>query len=535
MQGGVSGPTLPLDALFADDVPPPKGAVGKRPSSAAHDHSAPRSLLEKALLDIAPLNPARTQPHPQREQFRAESTYARAGSTEPASTCSSRPVGIKSARAAFSSSASMDAVEQVTRHPDVGLAKQDSKARKAFLAAINELRGVKKPSWNSWVERAQAKAKAGGLTWTLGDDPPKVRDHDPTLKVKAKVDRAVDEFDVKHKRLSRGAFNISKALQEDITHLAKHDGLRHQLVDVRRQRLVVPDEIEGIKRYAAKQKKKVVVQKKIWTLWDSIWVPRVKWSDAKHFYDTTARSRSAFELDWGRAATRGLAKFILTYDDGESDDEDEDDAQDDILWGSDEVSEVATAMWDNHELVNMLFDFYASFGSTSNISSIGLNGFSEFVDNFKLVDGSHASTKKSSWDQMFVAVDSTICKSNAAEMQETYNNKKTLNRQEFYSAVVRAAVMKYVQTKKFADVSQAVQHFIDVDLRPQADPALFTHANEFRKLLYNQDVDVVLKRHEEALRLIFACTYKRKQFVMEHGGLANKLVSYNDWIEVPSA
>jgi len=427
-------------------------------------------------------------------------------------------------------------------HPRTPAARQ---ARLALITAVRELRPQlrgPRPSWNSWVERAQAKANAGGSSWRLGRAPPKVRSHAPTLVLEANVERAVDEFDKEHGRLTRGAVSMRSALEQDVTHMAKHEGMRHQLMNVRRQRLVVPEKaLEKVVYAVVPEKKAHVVVMKQWGLWDSIWVPRVKWADAKDFFDTTARSRAAFELDWGRAATRGLAKFILNHDDGESDEDESDDEDEGGVsrdaswvpsWGSDEVAEVAMVMCDNIELINMLFDFYAASGATNIVSQMGLNGFTEFVDNFGLVDQSRPSTKKSAWDQMFITVDSSACKSTEAKLQEVYNQRKMVNRQEFYSAVVRASVMVYVQTKVILDVSSAVQHFIEVNLRPKADPLLFTHANEFRKVIYTEDVDVVLRSHEGALRLLFEGTYKRKQFVMEHGGLANKLASYPNWMEV---
>ena len=277
-------------------------------------------------------------------------------------------------------------------HPRTPAARQ---ARLALITAVRELRPQlrgPRPSWNSWVERAQAKADAGGGSWRLGRAPPKVRSHAPTLVIEAKVERAVDEFDKEHGRLTRGAVSMRSALEQDVTHMAKHEGMRHQLVNVRRQRLVVPEKaLEKVVYAVVPEKKAHVIVMKQWGLWDSIWVPRVKWADSKDFFDTTARNRAAFELDWGRAATRfactfdgsatehvpyheptmnqiiytstvttrtphpphttltrGLAKFILNHDDGESEDEDEGDDGDEggvsrdaswvPSWGSDEVT-----------------------------------------------------------------------------------------------------------------------------------------------------------------------------------------------------
>jgi len=223
-------------------------------------------------------------------------------------------------------------------------------ARLALLTAVRELRPQlrgSRPSWNSWVERAQAKANAGGSSWRLGRAPPKVRSHAPTLVLEANVERAVDEFDKEHGRLTRGAVSMRSALEQDVTHMAKHEEMRHQLMNVRRQRLVVPEKaLEKVVYAVVPEKKAHVVVMKQWGLWDSIWVPRVKWADSKDFFDTTARNRAAFELDWGRAATRGLAKFILNHDDGESDEDESDDEDEGGVsrdaswvpsWGSDEV------------------------------------------------------------------------------------------------------------------------------------------------------------------------------------------------------
>ena len=120
------------------------------------------------------------------------------------------------------------------------------------------------------------------------------------------------------------------------------------------------------------------------------------------------------------------------------------------------------------------------------------------------------------------------------KIEEKYNKKKALNRREWVQVIVQMAVMKYILSGEVDDVSTAVQAFLVSDLAPNADPCECTPPNETREYYcYNEEVDTVLRRHEEALRHLFnrACQLGG---VTVAGGLTNKLISfpnYKDFIK----
>jgi hypothetical protein len=92
--------------------------------------------------------------------------------------------------------------------------------------------------------------------------------------------------------------------------------------------------------------------------------------------------------------------------------------------------------------------------------------------------------------------------------------------------IVQIAVMRYIHSGEQDDVSTAMQALIVEVLSPRADPTIFTPPNATRlHLCYNEEVDGVLRRHEDALRLIYEQACKLNGVNME-SGLANKLVSY---------
>ena len=107
--------------------------------------------------------------------------------------------------------------------------------------------------------------------------------------------------------------------------------------------------------------------KKAWCLEQSIWNPRVAWSDAKDFYDTETVEREKFDLCWHRALMeQGIGNVIVKADDdGEADY--------DLNGIPDEVEEVGRVLWDHHILLFCVFDYYACLGT--DMSSISLNSW----------------------------------------------------------------------------------------------------------------------------------------------------------------
>ena len=78
------------------------------------------------------------------------------------------------------------------------------------------------------------------------------------------------------------------------------------------------------------------------------------------------------------AQAQGLEKYIVTYDDEGAVDEDGDGV-------ADEIEEVRSVLWENHHLLYMIFDYYASIGASSDIFHIDLNAYHLFLEQCRLV------------------------------------------------------------------------------------------------------------------------------------------------------
>jgi hypothetical protein len=194
--------------------------------------------------------------------------------------------------------------------------------------------------------------------------------------------------------------------------------------------------------------------------------------------------------------------------------------------GADEVSEVCDVLWSHRSLVYTLFDFYAALGTSDDIFSIKFNSFTQFVNDFGLSDKRSSHCKAKDFDQLFISIDSSNI---GNKIVEKHNKKKCLNRREFLQVLVSVAVMRYVLPGELEDVSTAVQCLMVEDLGPLADPHVFRPPNLSREALcYNEDVDGVLRRHEGALRMLYARCCVLEGVSME-GGLSNKLVSFPSW------
>ena len=243
--------------------------------------------------------------------------------------------------------------------------------------------------------------------------------------------------------------------------------------------------------------------------------PRVKWADSRDFWDTDDVERKMFETDWERCLSCGIGRFIYRTDDGDGDGDEDD-----------EVDEVVEVLWEFHDLINAIFDYYAAMGASDDITHMQMNSFSLFVNDCGFPDKDSQFCKTTHFDQLFIAVDSSGA---GGKTDERFNRKKALNRQEFIQALVKIACMRYVQPGEIPDVSEAVHRMFSVNIEPQLDPNIFIEGNVFRnKYTYFEEADAVLRRHEASLRLIFerACKMHGQSSA---AGIRNKCVSFAVW------
>lgn len=282
----------------------------------------------------------------------------------------------------------------------------------------------------------------------------------------AKVGSAADRFDRAHQRRWDHAEGLILALSGDTTHLAKQEALHDVTIEIFRGRYAEPVELTGIRRYERRSAKvKPPAAKRAWKLEDSIWKPRVKWADSKGFWDSDDVERSMFECDWARAISCGLSKTIYRMDDGGNADA-----------GSDEVTEVMDVLWEYHDLLFVIFDYYAAIGANTDVTTVSSNSFAEFATECRLVDKRSKACKIADFDRLYISVDATGGKAT----DERFNRKKALNRQEFVQCVVKTACMRYIESGELDDVSDAVHRLFRADLEPRLNPLIFVEPNVFR-------------------------------------------------------
>ena len=285
-------------------------------------------------------------------------------------------------------------------------------------------------------------------------------------------------------------------------------------------RPVVPEEHGPRKRYPKERPKtppKPVVQA-VKAVKD-IWRPRAKWCDARDVYDNDLVEAKRFEVDWERAVDLGLAKLIMKRDDDAGKDEDGDGI-------SDEVEEVKDVLWDCHDLIVQVFDYYAS--ASGDMGSIGLNQWSEMVEDFELDEASSKYCRKADMDTLFIAINAaskTRDAKNGTKPGER-DDSKSLNRVEFIACLVNVAIMKYVMPGKASDVSEALHVLLAEHLDARLDKQVFSDYNAFRARCYAPEVVEVLSRHEASLRNVFSVAAGGDPSLSPAAG---KLLSLGEW------
>ena len=237
-------------------------------------------------------------------------------------------------------------------------------------------------------------------------------------RIPPRITAAADAFDKGHQRRWDQAEGLMMAISRDPTHEAKAVALSGATEELFRGRYAERIELEGLKRFARREKRKEAPKGRIWKLSESIWAPRVKWSDSKGFWDNEETDMKMFRCDWRRALACGLAKHIVRLDDEAMD------LNNDGV--DDEVEEVADVLWEFHELLYCVFDYYGAMGASNDFTHITPNAFADFVNDCRLPDRRSKACKSADFDRLFIAVDAA-----SAKAQERHNRKKALNRQEF--------------------------------------------------------------------------------------------------------
>ena len=263
-------------------------------------------------------------------------------------------------------------------------------------------------------------------------------------RLPTRVGRAAAEFDQRHTLHARRCTLTSAALWRDPTSLSKQRALRAAAWELRVNRYHTNEPLQQLRRYVRRAAKRLV-----WRLETSIWAPRATTCDSRALHETVECERAAFECDWRRALQGGLARFIVSHDDGDDDGDDDGGGDgggeepaaairlgrqtqpgvqragpggrdesaggarvDDALAAeAEEVREVREVLWRHQRLIHALFEFYAALTASEDVFSLRFNAWGAFVSDFGLVD---SQNNVSSWDRLFIAVDAATTRSSAS-------------------------------------------------------------------------------------------------------------------------
>ena len=353
-----------------------------------------------------------------------------------------------------------------------------------------------------------------------------------------RVVKAADRFDARHSRRAKASSRLYVALVRDVTSGDKSRHFEKEIIELRRNRYwaepappkpkvtdtYVRSPRSGAYSYAGGKRPSTAPGSggsgsgaarappapPVWSLETSIWWPRVAWCDSKSLYDTEECERKKLTTIFNRARDIGMQRFIIQNDDDDDDGEVDDEDGDGI---PDEVQQVEEVLWEQHDLLFMMFDLYSGLGD--DLTSLEFNQYLKLVKDYHLADPKSKAAKPSDLDRCFIAVGAASKKWNAqgkdkhlmrnkSDHHILHERDKCLSLAEFVHILVRIAVRRYVMEGKEKDVSDAMRTMMKADVLPDASAAVLADNNDFRrKHCYIEPVDQVLKKYEASLRNIF--------------------------------
>ena len=345
------------------------------------------------------------------------------------------------------------------------------------------------------------------------------------------VEQAARKFDDGFVALSGRVERLSSTLQEDPTHALADECHGVAVRELSRHRYFVPElASKAAEAVVAKKRKSKLVKR--WRLEESIWALRARRSDSKSFLDSDEVERNRFESDWRDALDHKLLAHIRRTDDKERG----------APYcmplaagaGGDappechpEVLEVRDVLWEHHDMLYMVFFYYASIEQKPNVFSINYTGYQRLYNDCTLFVPRSVGCQKMHLDALFVAVNSSGKGTNLVE-KNNQAGAHALNRQEFLQVLVRIATARYVLTGQVHDVSDAVRLLVEQDVRANVVPEALHDFNTFREhYCYLEEVDKVLRRHETSLRALYTEFSRDKD---GKSGKSSSLMGYEEWI-----
>lgn len=262
--------------------------------------------------------------------------------------------------------------------------------------------------------------------------------------------------------------------------------------------------------------------RKKWHLSNSIWHPRRLSGNSRDYYEGGALS-ALFDLDWHVAIkAHGLADAIGKATHGHS-------AEASTKHAS--IDNVRAVLADRIGLLYGLFDYYAAlkedprdaFGEL-NVFSITFNSFIQFLRDCHVIGHDCPASKvEIVWVQVNVLDEST-------KQIDRFNHRCLMVRHEFIEALVRIAILKYIQSGQETKAAHAVLRLLAL-IEEHAPAEAKQNSDAFRKkCCYTELTDVELCKKKPSLQSLYD-VYARVNNNVADSLQSQKLMSIGEWIE----
>jgi hypothetical protein len=151
-----------------------------------------------------------------------------------------------------------------------------------------------------------------------------------------------------------------------------------------------------------------------------------------------------------------------------------------------EIEKVKTILYENYAVIK---NIYLTCIINSEYPNLTWNDFTQLCYKCKIID---KNMNLATIDRIFIATNVSL---------HGQDQDRSLHRNEFYEIIVRLAVSKYRDSGSNSSISEALQHFLQVNLFPNIEP---TQQKTFRHLfLYTKEVDQFFNRNDSVIKKIF--------------------------------
>jgi hypothetical protein len=263
---------------------------------------------------------------------------------------------------------------------------------------------------------------------------------------------------------------------------------------------------------------------------DSVFAPRMDYSESNSLFTSLAVRRRAFHLDWERCCNKQSFKYALEAVAKKSGNK-----------VSTEIEEVKDGLFKHYHTMQSAFEYYAAGCEGEDGFKIRLSQFREFLDDIKVCEDDDppcgATPSRNAVEDIFIRcnieehaeADPTSTADDAINAANDANDDNALVRYEFVECMVRLALTKYVETGVTIDPSDALDFFCERCLTTRLPTPATHHRDFFRnERMYLEPVDIVLRKHLPVLISVFQQLVNMD--TKEKKGASEPVMSMDEWM-----